>query len=455
MHVTLDMYLLMLRGVLDPWQVLEAAHGHVLEHCQRCGVEWEELQGRADLGTLRDVDPRSGAETPAPSSRIPVLPELPESDDEVSVADYPAWKALEHRMRAQLWDATRDLKRLLRRRPEERRNLIENALTRYRSRAFTECLLAESRRRVRSDPGEAADLLSLLPTVIHWVPGAGHPPWADALLARAEAQRANAERAAGDLAAAAHRFNALRVSLRRQPITDEAALAEIDSLEASLCVDQRRLREAELLARRAVTRARRAAAPVLRRRALIQVGTVQRMLGRPTAALAALEKAASELAPDDESYEYVCLLSSKILVLCDLERYDEADEVLAGAERLLRREPHSGAYLAGLRGRVSLGLERWREAAECFRTAEATLLELGRSYDAALTILYRAHAHLGAGDTNRLRELASGLVPMFQARGVERETLGLLRLLAEAVAKDRASISFVIELRRRLRSVQT
>jgi hypothetical protein len=47
--------------------------------------------------------------------------------------------------------------------------------------------------------------------------------------------------------------------------------------------------------------------------------------------------------------------------------------------------------------------------------------------------------------------LAAELVPLFRSRGVEREALASLRLLAEAVRTDTLTAALLAQLRRRLR----
>lgn len=450
MHLTVDMYELLLRGVLEPWQLVDLAHDHTLEECARCREQWERFVGGREGLDLAGLDPRPRhGETAAPRD-LPPLPELPDDPDELSVQDHARWSGLMSAMRRETRRARQDVKELLELPPEAWADRVDDARTRFRSRACAQLLLAESRRRVVGEPRLAARLAALVPRVLRWLPAADGAPWAWALHARAEAYRANAERVAGDLPAAAERFRALRRRLRRRPLEDGAAAAEIDSLEASLWIDQRRFSAARDLLRRAVAGARRCGHRRVLRRALIITAIVHRIQGRPEEALDALAAARELDDPHERSYERACFTGTRVLALCDLGRYQDAARLLDAEEEVFEVSRHSAAYRAGMRGRVALGLERWAEAADRFRAARAALLELGRDYDAALTCLDLAHAHLGAGDTARLRQLAVEIVPLFQARDVERETLAVLRLLAEAAAQDRATDTLVSELRRRL-----
>jgi GNAT superfamily N-acetyltransferase len=99
---------------------------------------------------------------------------------------------------------------------------------------------------------------------------------------------------------------------------------------------------------------------------------------------------------------------------------------------------------------VLLGQGRHDEAADAYHACRDGYLALDRTYDAALASLDLAQTYLEAGRTAELKELAADLVPQFRARGVGRETLAALMLLAKAVAAEKATAAVVAELRRRL-----
>ena len=87
-----------------------------------------------------------------------------------------------------------------------------------------------------------------------------------------------------------------------------------------------------------------------------------------------------------------------------------------------------------------------------FTAARDQFLALDRDYDAVLTSLYLADTLLVANKTTELRRLAAELVPLFKARGVERETLASLRLLAQAVQAETVTAALLSELRQSLAS---
>jgi len=181
-HLSLDLYLLVLQGSLPPEEWAREAQAHLLELCPECRTEWTTSQGgRPPLGRAA-----LAAGEPASSALAPPAP-LPDDDEEISLAGldhrrehYSA--VLLNRRRAQ-----EDLDHLLALPPEERLGRIETAQTRYRSRALAELLVEASRERAPTDPAEAAELAALVPAVLRWMPAPGPADWPAVLIARAEA----------------------------------------------------------------------------------------------------------------------------------------------------------------------------------------------------------------------------------------------------------------------------
>ncbi|HMB54229.1 MAG TPA: hypothetical protein VKU40_12990, partial [Thermoanaerobaculia bacterium] len=280
------------------------------------------------------------------------------------------------------------------------------------------------------------------------------PAWAPALVARAAAHRANALRVAGDLPAAERAFAGLRHRLADRPLADPAAVAEIASLEASLCIGQRRFEAAAERLERAALGFRAADDRVGLARTRLKQANVMRNAGRPEEVVRLLVLEELDLETAGDPYLYVCAVNARANALCDLGDF-------AAAERLLdqRQEAYEasedvnvGAIYRCLRGRAALGLGDLERAEAAFRDAREATLTLGRTYDAALITLYLAEALLAAGKTRELAHLAGGLVAAFRNRGVDGEALAALRLLAQAVAAESVSTALLARLRQRLTS---
>jgi tetratricopeptide (TPR) repeat protein len=313
--------------------------------------------------------------------------------------------------------------------------------------------LAESKRRARSDPFEAAALAALVPTVLTWTPAAQNQGWAASLGNLALAYRANALRVAGNLPESEGIFMALRQRLATLPSASTSVLAEIASLEASLRMDQRRLAEAEERLGAAASLALLSQRTDLAARILVKQGNLLRNLDRPSDALGVFRQAVL-LAESSEVASDLLLpaLAGQINTLCDLDRPKEARALLDGRRAQFAADEDSfvRTATAGLEGRVHLGLGQLDAAAAAFEACRDGYLELDRTYDAALVSLDLAQVLLEEGRPTELRDLAAELVPLFRARGVARETLAALRLLAQAAAAETLTAAVLQDVRRRL-----
>lgn len=204
-HLTLDLYKLVLRGHLSPRLLLEHGHRHLLEVCEpyraELEVDPENLDSEAPAGPSFAAPPSAGPPPPDPTRR-------------------DSLRSLDHRL--ERWERVRYERRRarenlhhLREHPHDRWvPLVEDAQTRFRTRAFAELLVLESREVLPRDPAEARHLAALVPVVLRWLPGAEDQPWAVEIHLRAAARHAHALRAAGDPAAAREQLAHLR---RRLP----------------------------------------------------------------------------------------------------------------------------------------------------------------------------------------------------------------------------------------------
>jgi tetratricopeptide (TPR) repeat protein len=438
MHVTLDQYLLTLRGEL-PWELLhQQSHAHLMELCGTCRREWE------GAGERR---------SPFSARLHPPAPAVPETTNRRHVSIWPAAEIKDRikKRRALARRAREDLARL-RRQPAERwPSLVQGSRTRFRSRAFVDLLLEEARACVRSAPLEAAALTALVPLALDLDRRRRPRPWIRVLRARAAAHHANALRVAGELPASQRAFEALHGRLDSQPLLPSDVRAEICSLEASLYTSLRRFGEAEELLDAAMALTESTDSP-LGDRLLLKRANLLYNLGRPDEALPLFQHAADRLDPEHEPVLVVSALAGRVSCYCDLDRAQDADR-LFGAEGgcfLVCGDDYFGALHGFYRARIDLALDRLAEAEAGFTTVREHLLDLDRDYDAIVASLFLADALLAAGKTAELRHLAAGLVPLFRSRGVEREALASLRLLAEAARTDTLTAALLAQLRHRL-----
>jgi hypothetical protein len=216
-------------------------HRLPIETCPRCAEEWKRLGAVRVTLLSRLADSAAGAV--AAFERGDELPATP--------ADVERQEAVAGVLRRRYTRALEEKSELLRTPAHRRVAKIRHARRRFRSCLLAEMLVEECVARVHGSPAEAAALAYLAQQVLGWA--AEWPPDAPplprrvpALRARASAHQANALRVVGDLPKADRIFADLRLDEAATPIPP-LVRAEIDSLEASLRTDQRRLQEAEIL----------------------------------------------------------------------------------------------------------------------------------------------------------------------------------------------------------------
>lgn len=425
-HLTHADYKAVLQGELPVALLDYKAQKHLAEVCPD-GVEAGDKRGRP--GKEMSV-----GETPAWVAELPGWLELPSDPREFSLQHLEACE----RLLSQVQEADRlarvDLGRLLALPVDEWHPRVVNARTRMRSRAFAVLLIEESKARVRMAAREAAVMATLVRPALDHAPCVIERPWARVLLARADAHRANALRVSGDLPEADQLFVLLRWEIDAATFPDRLALAEITRLEASLRIDQRQFGQAECLLEQTARIYRQAGASSHLGRTLIQQANLLRASGFPEGMAARLDEAEALVDPAEDPALYFATVQCRINALLDLDRPREAGELLTAERDLYFQsgDEHTRVVYTSLRACVDLGLGRAAEAEEGFSIARDHFLALGRDYDAIMISLYRANALLAAGRMDELRDLATQLVLLFKARGVAREALAALRLLAEA-----------------------
>lgn len=432
-HVTLEQWLLALRGDLPLAALLRRAHRHLLDGCRTCRGTWA----------------REGGPAPPPFGAEPG----PGDSEEAGHADVERAIRRQSILRRLHREAREDFEDLLRLPREEWPGKVDRARTRWRSRACAQRLLAECRDRVKAAPEIAADLAGLVPRVLGWALRRQRP-WARALVTRAEAHRANALRVAGDLPAAEATFSRIAEELARAPLecpeTGVAVHAEVLALQASLRVAQRRYPEADVLLRQAAGREEEGGDRVASARIFVQRANLARVLDDARTALSHHRRAAAMVDPEAAPYVHLSTVTGRINALCDLGRPQEAQRLLH-EHRSAYREV-GGAYGAAmwecLRGRLALCQEAAEDAVTWLQQGRDGLLELGRNFDGALASLDLATAYLGAGRLEELRSLAAELYPVFRGLGVAPEALASLRLLVEAEVRQASATALFQKLRR-------
>jgi transcriptional regulator with XRE-family HTH domain len=304
--------------------------------------------------------------------------------------------------------------------------------------ALCDQLCVESVRAASDDAARSLELARMALRVAELAPG---PPGStSALEGTSWAFVGNAQRVGNDLPAAAASFASASRLWRGGTVAPGSRLAEwrLLDLEASLRRDQRRFADALDLLDHAL-----AAAPAhVRGHILLNKSFTLEQAGEIEPALTVLAEAAplAELADDPRTSWIVCI--NRLVLLCHLGRFHEADAGLLDLERITRELGNALDQLRTrwLTARIQAGLG-WREEARSgFEEVRREFTERGLGYDTALVSLDLAILHVEAGRTDEVRALAAEMLSLFTAQDIGREALAALRLFCEAVASDTLTV---------------
>jgi hypothetical protein len=105
-------------------------------------------------------------------------------------------------------------------------------------------------------------------------------------------------------------------------------------------------------------------------------------------------------------------------------------------------------------GRVEAGQGRRAQAAEAFIEVRTEFASRGMRFDAALSTLDLAALYLEEGRTGEVKVLALQMVFLFQAQGIDRETLAASQLFCDAAQRETVTLEMVRQLVQDLEQVR-
>jgi len=314
-------------------------------------------------------------------------------------------------------------------------------------------LLRRSRNSWHSDPRRAERLTRIALAVLERLPAGEYDRLElQQTYALAHGYLANALRARGRLAEA---DPILAEAWRRLPPEwSTLERAWLCRFETSLRRDQRRFSEALEAAHQAQRLFRQLRSPEAHWMVLLEA-FVLKETGELEKSVGILEKLAASVADESNAGEVHFLAMQYLAIsLALLGRGLEARRWLREVEA--RRgefpEPLSQARLVWTRGLVEDALQRWPQAARCYRQARRVFARYENAYDVALVSLDLAAVELEMGHRDEAAKLATEMLPVFQSLRIERETLAALRLLVESVREQRATAAAVRQAAQRLRA---
>ncbi len=399
---------------------------HLSGLCAHCRRQW--LQ----LGALRDdLLRRMDALPPVSDSERDSHPwELSATPEDIATQRRHTEELRRRRRRG--WE---EKWRLLKEKPEDRIKTIRRARRQFHSRLVAEALIKDSKAMVRDAPTEAAEIASLVPHVLRWTTQPGGPVWGATLTAEAEGCRANALRVSGDLVGAEKVFTRLREELALRPICDARTVGQLASLEASLCIAQRRFEEAGQFLDQAMFAFRFSGDGSGLAGAEINRAILHQGQGEPEQTLSILERTARRPEVTENFHLRQCVVDWQVCALCDAGRSGAARKLLLTNQELYDSdEIHGGAVYRALRGRIALAEDDLDLAEELFESSRDTFAMAQRTHEAALASLDLSRVYLASGRWDELKELAASLARQFQQSGAKSEELEALKLLRRRAA---------------------
>jgi len=426
-HITRELLQALTEGTLPPGHLAEAGFEHLLAVCPRC---------REEVEAWRQENSGAAADYGQAFDRL---------RGEIA--------ALGDRGTAVMQEAREDLRRLLTLPPEEREGKVRRARSRFRNPALVELLLERSLSCLPQDPRGSEHFAELAGAVLAQVPA--REGEVDSLV-RAAALKANARRVLGEPKRAGELFAHARDLQQHHGIADPLVAAELDSLEASLAIDMRRLTAAERLLRRAVSRYRAVDDDPLRGLTLVKLGNVYREQGEVAKALATVEEALTLLDREEDPHLYLSAWHNAAFYLCDLGQHRQARALVEAHRELYARFPDRTTQLrlSWVEGRIAHGLGDLPGAEAALRATRDGFVEESSVYDAAMVSLDLALVLLAAGQLDEIKVLASQLVAFFEVESIQREAWASLVLLERAARLEELTAEHIGQMMDFLRQIR-
>lgn len=268
------------------------------------------------------------------------------------------------------------------------------------------------------------------------------------ILARALAWASNAKRAVGDLREAESGFQAVHFLIQVGGVTDTLALAEADTLEASLCRDQRRFDEAENLLRRAIDLYLSLGESVEAEVTRLKLAGVASLTGRHKLAVDSVWKTLRVLSPHDHPRLHLMARFKLAHYLHDAGRQTEALSILVFDEDVY--DDHGNATLLlhrrWLEAKIAFAMGDSELAEPLFRRVRTAFLRRKMALDVAAVSIDLALLLLKAGRLGEVKQVAREAITLFEAQGIHREALAALLLFEEAAREEKLTAAFLTRL---------
>jgi len=343
----------------------------------------------------------------------------------------------------------------LMRHPVERQRMLVQNSARFHSWGLCELLLSRPIETL-SEPQEGHDLAEV---AVALADGLDPVVYGGALLedmkARAWAYLGNSRRLLSDFRGAELAFQTAESHLA-QGTGERLERARLLDLKASLRTIQGRYDEAIALLNRAIAIYQRAQQRHLLGRVLLNKGHVCIWKDEFETAIALLRQGLSLVEPEREPKLVATAYHNLAYVLNEMGLPREALALVTRA-RLLYLEMGDRLYLIRLQyteGKIALNLGRLEQAEGMLREVRKSFLEKGMAYDAALASMDLAQVYARQRRLAEIRAVSEELVPIFQARDLQREAIAALILFQQAAEAETVTLGLVQEIAGRLHKLR-
>lgn len=303
-------------------------------------------------------------------------------------------------------------------------------------------LLEESLRQGQINPAQGfhyAELAAEVALIVGLGTEMKMPDLKD-LKALVEAHKGNAARLAGEMDQATTHFTKARQLLARRARRGSRTLAQVGSLWGSLLLELVHNEAAATVLKEAASAALRSGDEILQGKVLLQLGAAKYYLGKPEEALSPIRKAWNILRQGQEKRLAATALNNYVVGLCELERFAEADAVLAEGTGLFSGDLPTGMLLrrTWTEGRVHQGLGRFFDAKRCYASAREGFLLDGKAVESIQASLDLAGLYIQHGRLEALSGLAAEISALLNSEQMrpalhEESRLALRRFLEAAV----------------------
>lgn len=408
-HLTHELFRAVASGWRNPGDLAGIAIAHLFELCPDCRRGFEGWRQELEDASV----PADAADYEAVIDRIRARVEAAPGETEAPV-------------QSEVRRARSRAAELLHLSAEQQLDWIRSESDRLRGPLLAEVLIDEGFRRTQGYPHDGFALASLARLVLHHLPVSWRTA---ALYARALAHMANAVRVIGDLPRAEQLMGDARYFLRAQGGGDRLVRAELDRLESSLRLGQRRLRSAVTILLRAQMVYELEGLQSEAVATLLLLSKAHRRLGELDRAFELLDQADRGLARTAHPRFTIIAAERRAMLLLQVGKPEVALQVLASLDGLTAEH---GDPIMLLRRSWQLG--RVSRSLGDLEAAEHSLLQVVEGFSSRRMILDVALARLELSRLYRRQGRMPEAGDLAEQATTTFLDIGLLGMAAEASA---------------------